>query len=90
MAKSNINDRNSKRVKVDTVQLREKVRLVLLQPAILKAIGPTTGTEYIWNGAGSVVEVDAEDAQGLLNKRTSNCGNCPNSSLPSPYFEIVR
>lgn len=90
MAKSNLNDRNSKRVKVDTVQLRDTVRLVLLQPVIMKAIGSVTGKEYLWSGAGSITEVDAEDAEGLINKRTYNCGNCPNSSLPSPYFEIVR
>lgn len=90
MAKSNLDDRNSKRVKVDTVQLRETVRLVLLQPSIVKAPGSITGTEYIWNGAGSVVEVDAEDAVELLKKRTGACDSCPNSSPPSPYFEIVR
>lgn len=90
MAKSNINDRNSKRVKVNTVQLRDTVKLVLLQPSSVRAIGSVTGTEYFWSGAGSIVEVDAEDADELLKKRTYNCGNCPNSSSPSPYFELVR
>lgn len=84
---------NSKRVKVEsepTVQLRETVKIILLQPVKLHTIGKITGRKYLWNGAGSVIEVDKEDAEEILKKRTRPCMTCTGLPMESPYFELVR
>lgn len=61
-------------------------KLVLLQPLNLKINGPVTGTEYMFPGAGSIVEVDARDAEIMILKRqkSSCCGN-----EPGYYFQLV-
>jgi hypothetical protein len=93
LEKSNNDVWNSKRVKVEsepTVQLRETVRMVLLQPIRLKINGAVTGTRYFWNGAGSVIEVDKKDVEELLKKNTKPCLTCSGTLAGTPYFEIVR
>ena len=84
--------RDSKRVKVEiepTVQLRETVKIILLQPVNMKYTGTVTGQRYIWNGAGSVIEVDVEDVEELLKKKTRPCLTCSGSNVETPYFELV-
>jgi len=66
------------------------VKIVLLQPIKLIAPGLVTGNIYEWNGAGSVVEVDEQDAEELLKKRTRPCQTCSGSLVETPYFEIAR
>ena len=81
--------RDSKRVKVEiepTVQLRETVKIILLQPVNMKYTGTVTGQRYIWNGAGSVIEVDVEE---LLKKKTRPCLTCSGVITATPYFELV-
>ena len=84
--------RDSKWVKVEiepAVQLREKVKIILLQPVNMKYTGTVTGQRYIWNGAGSVIEVDVEDVEELLKKKTRPCLTCSGSNVETPYFELV-
>ena len=84
--------RDSKWVKVETepaVQLREKVKIILLQPVNMKYTGTVTGQRYLWNGAGSVTEVDKEDVEELLKKKTRPCLTCSGSNVETPYFELV-
>lgn len=83
---------NSKRVKVEiepTVQLRETVKVVLLQPVRMKYTGTVTGQKYLWNGAGSVIEVDVKDLEELLKKKTRPCLTCSGLLVGTPYFELV-
>lgn len=63
------------------------IRLRLMKDLKLNAIGKVTGNRYTFNGAGSILDVDEQDAEYLLNKNTviSCCG-----SKGSPYFEVVR
>lgn len=91
MEKSDIDDRNSKWVKVEvpTVQLPTTVSLVLLQPVRLIAVGSVTGKEYIWDNAGSIVEVDNQDAEELLAKNLKVCQSCSGFEF-SPYFEKLE
>lgn len=53
----------------------------------MKVTGSVTGTEYFFDGAGSVQYVDEQDVQNLLERPTHNscCGG-----TSSPYFEVVR
>ena len=61
-------------------------KLVLLQPLRLKINGPVTGQLYEFPCAGSILDVDARDAEIMLLKRqkSSCCG-----SDPGYYFQLV-
>jgi hypothetical protein len=69
---------------VETKKAPETVRLVLLRNLKLNYTGPITGKLYVFNGGGSVLPVDAEDAQIMLAKHGGDC--CPGGSGPTPYF----
>ena len=65
-----------------------KVSLTSLLDARLVYTGQVTGQQYVWNKAGSVVEVDAEDSKILLAKRIyGTC--CGNSKDGQPIFQIT-
>ena len=82
---------NSKWVKAEpTVQLRETVRVMLLHPGKVRFTGTVTGQRYIWNGAGTVIEVDKEDVEGLLKKNSRSCVTCSGILVEQPFFELVR
>jgi hypothetical protein len=66
------------------------MKIVLLQPVRMIAQGAITGQRYEWNGAGSVIDVDEQDAEELLKKGTKPCLTCSGSLVETPYFEIVR
>lgn len=82
MAKRSNDGRNSKRVKPKGVQLR------LLVNTKLKIPGSVSKKQYVFNGAGSIAMVDAEDVPKLLERKRpgSCCGGAPG---PTPVFEIV-
>lgn len=65
-------------------QAPETTRLILLRDLKLNYTGPVTQNLYVFNGAGSVVEVDVQDAQIMLAKMSGKC--CPGGSGPQPYF----
>lgn len=62
------------------------VRLVLLRDVKLKMVGPITGKEYNFSGAGSELDVDEVDAVEMLRKTHKSC--C--TGLKSSYFDLVR
>ena len=65
-----------------------KVSLTSLLDARLVYTGQVTGQQYVWNKAGSIVEVDAEDSKILLAKRIyGSC--CGNSIDGQPIFQIT-
>jgi hypothetical protein len=95
MESRSVDDRRSKRVKVEGYEEviedapQTTVRLRLLKSITLNYTGPITGQKYVFSGSGSVVEVDAEDATIMLEKKGGRpC--CPTSVGPQPYFELVR
>jgi len=93
LEKSDFDVGYSKRVKVEiepTVQLRETVRVMLLHPGRVHYTGTVTGHRYTWNGAGSVIEVDKEDVEGLLKKKSRSCLTCSGTLVEQPFFEIAR
>ncbi|MHA2085430.1 MAG: hypothetical protein ACXADW_21810 [Candidatus Hodarchaeales archaeon] len=95
MEKRSSSKRDSKRVKVSDEKLSvnkapETVRLILLKDLKLNVIGKVTGKRYHFSGGGSQLDVDKQDAEIMLKKRSGVCGNCPSSVGPTPYFEIIE
>lgn len=62
-------------------------QLVLLKDVKLIVPGPVTGKIYTFSGAGSVVDVDIMDVEGLLNKNSGR--SCCGSDKPTSYFSLV-
>jgi len=100
MEKRSVSERDSKRVEVsdkkveepkkETNKASETVRLVLLRDLKLNIIGKFTGKLYRFYGAGYQLDVDSNDAEEMLKKRSGACGGCPSSIGPTPYFEIIE
>ena len=72
---------------IEVVEESTTVRVMLMKSTILKMVGHVTGKEYIFNGGGSIVEIDIEDIDNLIehNVRIQSC--C--GSFSSPNFEIL-
>jgi hypothetical protein len=95
MEKRSIDGRNSFRVEVvvDDAPVQEAetpktVRIVLLKnynPFIVR--GSATGNIYKFLGVGYSLDIDKEDAEGLLNKRQET--SCCVGTIGSPYFSLV-
>jgi hypothetical protein len=63
---------------------------MLLHPGNVHYTGTVTGQRYTWHGAGTVIEIDAEDVEGLLKKKSRSCVTCSGILVEQPFFEIVR
>jgi len=64
------------------------VRLILqknLNP--MRILGPVTGILYVFLGAGSILEVDDQDARIMLEK--GRIPSCCAGNISSPYFSLV-
>lgn len=93
MAKRDTNEFDRERVKVEEEEPEEvtfaTVRLALRKDVVLKIDGPITGIQYVFNRAGSILEVDERDAEIMLQRKGSgSC--CSGDSGPTAYFEVVR
>ena len=86
MEKRSITDSNS--VKAIKEEAPVEVELVLLKNVTLNVTGKVTGRVYVFDGAGSKVNVDERDAQALLSRNRGI--SCCSGNSASPYFEIVR
>jgi hypothetical protein len=65
----------------------ETVSVILMKSMVVKVRGEITNNEYIFNGAGSIVQVDKKDIDGMMKnniRRQSCCG-----SYSTPYFSLV-
>lgn len=67
-------------------QSSQTVQLVLQRNLKLKIKGPVTGDDYLFSGAGAVVDVDEKDAEIMLQKRGGMCCEGSGSTQPQPYF----
>lgn len=97
MEKRSDSEWDSKRVEVSDKKVeepkkitQETVRLVLLRDLKLNIIGKSTGKLYRFYGAGYQLDVDSNDAEEMLKKRSGACGGCPSSIGPTPYFDIIK
>lgn len=61
----------------------DTVSIVCLLDATVKITGTGTGKQYVFNGAGSVVDVDISDKDEILNKKRGRacCGGESGTSL---------
>lgn len=55
---------------------------------ILKIDGKVTGKIYVFNGVGSIVDVDDED--GEIMKMKTSAQPCCGEGEPSLYFQVVE
>ena len=63
----------------------------LLKDMKVKVKGYVSGNTYIFNGAGSQLDVLNVDLEGLLNKRNPRLGCCNDKYRQHrPYFEVVE
>ena len=65
----------------------ETVPVRLMKSMIVRVIGGTTGKEYLFNGAGSIVNVDKSDLESIRRKNTKHKSCCGDYS--SPYFDVL-
>lgn len=65
------------------------VKIRSLYDARLEYTGQVSGKQYLWNKAGSVVEVDVEDSEILLAKHIGGRLCCGNSQDMNRIFELV-
>jgi hypothetical protein len=65
------------------------VKLRSTMDSRLEYFGQETGKLYIWNMAGSVVEVQEVDASYLLGKRLGKDTCCGSSRDGRPVFELA-
>lgn len=79
------------KLRVKESQAGRTVRFTLLRDVILTFNGPITGKEYIFNRAGSQVDIDELDADEILKAMAGQAGSCCSGFMqPSPYFEVTR
>jgi len=64
------------------------VRMVLLKALKLNILGPVTGKLYVFNGAGSALDVDKEDADIMIMRKSSR--DCCSGTKATSYFEIIE
>ena len=73
-----------------TMVYNSTVKLRSLVSARLEYTGQVTGKLYVWEQAGSIVEVDESDSGILLAKRRNNKRCCGNSKDGQALFEILK
>lgn len=76
--------RNSE-LETEQDELPIHVYLILNKDVRLKILGPVTGTQYFFKGAGARVSVDKRDADILIQKQRPNPDSCCGTK-DSPYF----
>ena len=58
--------------------------------ATIKATGYVTGNSYVFNGAGSVVDVDERDVEQLLEKRQGGRQCCGGTGFGNAVFSLAE
>ena len=67
----------------------EMVKVMLLKNLKVNYTGHHTGNLYVFNGGGSVVEVDERDLDHMLGKSSAACDGC-SSTGRTYYFRVVE
>ncbi len=85
--------RNIERQNVEVVEVPEPEfipkKLRLLIDANLKITGKYSGRNYLFNGAGSVEDVDQIDVEWLLEKRQGGRQCCGGGATGNVVFELT-
>ena len=83
-----------RRVNVETIVVPEPEfiakKLRLLIDSKLIVIGKYSGRNYLFNGAGSVVDVDQIDVDWLLERRQGGRQCCGGGATGNAVFELVK
>ena len=82
-------DTLEKSVPVSYTKTEQSVKVRSKFPARLKLVGASSGKQYVWQAAGSVVEVDAVDARDLLSKKMGSQTCCGGTQQKNFLFEIA-
>lgn len=64
-------------------------RVQLAIDANVKVVGSVTGNRYVFNGAGSVVDVDERDVDNLLEKRQGGRRCCGGTGYGNQMFVLA-
>lgn len=78
---------NSDAISYTTVE--QSVKIVNKFPATISLKGLITGKLYVWNGAGTVIEVDSRDVDDLLTKKIGETACCGQTQRGNILFEKV-
>ena len=63
-------------------------QLVLNKNKRVRVIGSVTGKEYVFEGAGAIVEVDEQDVPAMLEKGKGV--SCCSGTEGAPYFSLIN
>lgn len=74
----------------EPITIKAIVKLQNQLDARLFYTGQVSGKSYIWERAGSIVPVDAQDAPKLLEKIINTNSCCNGSSTGQPVFIVVE
>lgn len=80
-------DVSAKQIDIVKAEPSTTIPVRLLKTLTVRVIGGVTGNTYIFNGAGSVVNVDILDLESIRKKNQTHISCCGGKS--SPYFEIL-
>jgi hypothetical protein len=69
------------------VDIMSTVRVQSLIDATVKLTGTVSGKQYVFHGAGSIVDVDIRDKDELLNKKRGN--GCCGGQSGKHLFQLV-
>ena len=67
-----------------------KVQVQLMIDAKVSVKGHVTGNSYVFNGAGSVVDVDETDVENLLEKRQGGRQCCGGTGFGNQMFSLAE
>jgi hypothetical protein len=81
------NARRSHKIIIIDEKIEETVPVRLLKSLVVKIKGEATQKIYIFNGAGSIINVDKADVESIMKRNRSVKSCC--GSYSSPYFEIL-
>lgn len=78
-------------VEVVLIPLAEvtNVKIMLLVDATVKIQGKYSGRNYLFNGAGSVQDVDERDVEWLLERRQGGRQCCGGGATGNVVFELA-
>lgn len=80
--------------KIETVKTTKEVNSTVAVQCVLdakvKATGYVTGNVYVFNGAGSVQDVDTRDVEKLLQKRQGGRQCCGGKGYGNAMFALVE
>jgi hypothetical protein len=87
------NERFSKQIEKVEAPKKEKESTLPVQSLIdakIIATGYVTGNSYVFNGAGSVVDVDERDVENLLSKRQGGRQCCGGTDYGNAMFTLAE